>query len=528
MRIEIRYHKTYRLASFLVCLLWLTAGCISTTATPPNAEMEPVDALAATSQPPTATPTPPPTSPPSPTPMPTPTLVPLPQSCLRQNFADDVASCDMAPSYEIDVTVDLDAARLTGRQEIDYTNQEEVPLTEIYLRLLPNARGYGGTMTVINVLLNGQPVSPIFEEEKTALRLPLDSALRPGQMVNLSMDFDVEVPTSGVSGHALFSYLRGVMALPTFYPLIPVYDAAEGWNVDMAPEHGDDVYADVAIYDVRVTAPPDVTLIASGACVGPENGVWTCDAAPMRDFTLILGENYERAARQVGGVVVNSYYYPSHQWGGDKALQVAVDALTAFTELFGPYPYTELDVVETPNHLGGMEYSGLVVVEDGLYTGGGVEWLTAHEVAHQWWMVVVGNDQIDDPWLDEALTQYSTMLYYEQVYGEERAQAILRGEFQQSYQSLVRRGRDMPAGLPAEAYPAELYWDTVYDKGALYFHELRERVGDETFFEILQTYYQRHRYRIATPDSFLAVVEEVSGDAHRDLFETWIAGEQDS
>jgi len=146
-------------------------------------------------------------------------------------------------------------------------------------------------------------------------------------------------------------------------------------------------------------------------------------------------------------------------------------------------------------------------------------------VAHQWWMVVVGNDQIDEPWLDEALTQYSTMLYYESVYGEERAQSILRGEFEQTYQSLIRRGRDLPAGLPAEAYAPDVYWDVVYDKGALYFHELRQEVGDEAFFEILQTYYRRHRYQIATPRAFLATVEAVTGNPHRDIYERWIGGD---
>jgi len=115
------------------------------------------------------------------------------------------------------------------------------------------------------------------------------------------------------------------------------------------------------------------------------------------------------------------------------------------------------------------------------------------------------------------------MLYYEKVYGPERAAGILRGEFIQTHQSLVRRGRDMPAGLEAAAYGPELYWQIVYDKGALYFHELRTTVGDEAFFEILRTYYYRHRYRIATPESFLAVVESVTGDRHQDIFEKWIA-----
>jgi hypothetical protein len=459
----------------------------------------------------------------SPTPEPTPTPPPLPQVCLKQKFIEDIELCHAVTQYDINLAVDMEAAQVTGSQQITYTNMEGMALDDLYLRLFPNSRSYGGTMTVTRPLLAGEPITPQFEFEDTAMRLPLNEPLAPGQVITLAMDFAVGVPRSGVSGHALFSYLRGVMALPTVYPIIPVYDD-EGWNVEHVPEHSDDLHTDIARHRVRVSAPPEVTLVASGACTNPEPGTWQCQAAPMRDFTLILGEDYQRAARTVEGVVVNSYFYPQHAWGGGKALEVAVDAMTAFSELFGAYPYTELDVVETPNHLGGMEYSGLVVVEDGLYTGGGVEWLTAHEVAHQWWMVVVGNDQIDEPWLDEALTQYSTMLYYEQVYGTDRAQAILQGEFERSYQSVLRQGRDMPSGLSSEEYPPDLYWDLVYDKGALYFHELREAVGDEAFFEILQTYYQRHRYEVATPEMFLDAVEAVTGDRQRAIYDKWISG----
>ncbi len=445
---------------------------------------------------------------------------------MKQKFIEDIELCHAVTQYDIDLTVDLEAAQVTGSQQITYTNAENVALDDLYLRLFPNSRGYGGTMSVTHLLLAGEPIMPQFELDDTAVRLPLEPPLAPGQFVTLSMDFFVGVPQSGVSGHALFSYLQGVMALPTVYPIIPVYDE-EGWNVEHVPEHSDDLHTDIARHHVRVTAPEDLTLVASGVCKNPQAGTWICQAAPMRDFTLILGEDYERAGRKVEGVVVNSYFYPQHAWGGGRALEVAVDAMSAFSELFGPYPYTELDVVETPNHLGGMEYSGLVVVEDGLYTGGGVEWLTAHEVAHQWWMVVVGNDQIDEPWLDEALTQYSTMLYYEQVYGKDRAQAILRGEFERSYQSVLRQGRDMPAGLSSEEYPPDLYWDLVYDKGALYFHELREAVGDEAFFEILQTYYRNHRYEIATPEMLLDTIEAVTGDSYREIYTKWISGNSD-
>ncbi len=462
-----------------------------------------------------------------PTRTPTPTPPPLPEVCLRQQFADDIQVCQPASRYDIELTIDPASAQVTGRQQITYTNRERDPLDALYLRLFPSTRAYGGAMTVTHLLKDSRPITPSVESEGSALRVPLDPPLKSGRTLTLAMDFTVDVPTSGAYGHGLFSYVQGVMALPTVYPLIPVHDE-DGWNIEIAPVHGDDIFADVSIYKVRIAAPPEFTLISSGACSHPQEGTWLCEAGPMRDFALILGGDYERAAREVAGVVVNSYFYRRHGAGGGKALDVAVRALETFSGLFGPYPYTELDVVETPNRLGGMEYSSLVVIEDRLYPGVvGVEWLTAHEVAHQWWTVVVGNDQVDEPWLDEALTQYSTLLYYEEAYGKERADGILYSEFIQTYESLKGTGRDMPAGLPADSYPPDLYWAVVYDKGALYFHALRERVGDDSFFEILQAYYERHRYQIATPAAFLETVEDVTGGRHQDLYDKWIGGDPD-
>jgi hypothetical protein len=375
-------------------------------------------------------------------------------------------------------------------------------------------------------MVNDKSVVPVPEQENTALRIPLATPLAVGQSTTLAMGFVVNVPRTRDSGHGLFSYVNGVMALPGAYPFIPVYDD-EGWNVKIAPEYGDDLYADAASFSVEITAPETMTLIASGTCKGIA-GRWTCEAGPMREFTMILGEDYQRRSRIVDGIVVNSYAYARHSTGGQLALDYAVNAIRAFTDLFGPYPYTEYDVVETPSLLGGMEYPGLVVVRDSYYTGHPtLEWLVAHETAHQWWFGVVGSDQIDDPWLDESLTSYSTMLYYEVVRDARTAQGVINGEFRATHRQLIAGGNDLPVGLPAEDYANWLYWDVLYRKGPLYFQDLREQVGDETFFAILRTYYDAHRYKIATPESLLNTIESVSGDRYTGLYAKWIQGKQD-
>jgi hypothetical protein len=452
-----------------------------------------------------------------------PTVVP-PEVPLRPEFSNDIQEIGEGLLYDIDLSVDPSSSCVTGHQDVLYTNSEEVPLDNLYLRLFPSTTSYGGAMTVTNLLLGGSVVTPAIELEGSALRLPMHPALLPGQTVTLSMDFVTDVPRDGIHGFRQLSSYHRVMALPNIYPLIPIYDD-EGWNVEIAPSYGDATYSDVAVFQVRVTAPNTITLITTGSCTIPAVGTWDCTAGPVRDFMLVASDRYQMESRLVEGTVVNSFFFPEHEREGSEVLQIAVDALVTFSELFGPYPYAELDVVETPTRAGGIEYPGLVVIGERLYdTGARLEWVVAHEVAHQWWYAIVGNDQVDEPWLDESLAQYSTLLYYERIHGARAAEDILDDQFRYAHTGLMLRGDDRPVGLPVAAYSPNSYVSVVYDKGPLYFHSLRERVGDESFFAILQTYYARHRYRIATADSFLTTVQIVTGDRQVDLYEEWILG----
>ncbi len=470
-----------------------------------------------------------PTFPPSHTPTP---ISPLPPEHARAMRSEFVADLDLLPDatrYEVELTVAPDMTTITGRERVGYLNFGDISLSDLYLRLFPNTPGYGGEMTVTNILLDGQPVTPLVELGGSALRLPLDPPLEPGAGLDLRLDFALVVPTEDGLGYRQIGYYDGILALANGYPLIPVYDD-EGWNVKVAATYGDATYSETSFYVVRITAPAEMMLIASGACTTPDlnsdgSATWTCVTGPMRDFNAILGPDYQVESQVVEGVTVNSVFYPRHQQGGERALDWASEAVRLFTR-FGPYPFTELDVVETPTAAGGIEYPGLVVINSSYYEtlNERMEWVVVHEVGHQWWYSLVGNDQVDEPWLDEALVQYSTLLYYEDRYGAELAAELLDQVFQQPYEELVESGRDAPVGLPVAAYSGRDYGPVVYQKGPLYFHALRQEVGDESFWAILQAYFARNRYGVATPESWLAAVEAVTGDEHRALYEQWIEG----
>jgi aminopeptidase N len=144
---------------------------------------------------------------------------------------------------------------------------------------------------------------------------------------------------------------------------------------------------------------------------------------------------------------------------------------------------------------------------------------TVHEVAHQWFYNVVGNDQVNAPWLDEALAQYSTYLYFRSAYGEAGA----RGFADSLEERWERVNRDpKPIGLPVAAYQDREYGAIVYGRGPLFFLALRDQIGEEKMAEFLRRYYADYAWGIATPAGFQALAEEVSGQDLSALFTEWI------
>jgi hypothetical protein len=450
------------------------------------------------------------------------------KSAMLPSFVDDVNAFADATRYWLDLEVDLERLVLDGVAQIRYTNHESEPLDEIVLRLLPNTPGYGASMAVGEVSVDGVPVRPRLRFENSALYVPLAAPLPPGGAVELRLAFASTLPTDPAAGYAQYGYIDGVLALPNAYPLIPVYDD-EGWNVELAPPYGDATFTDTALYLVHITLPAEMILATSGVIVdrtddGEGMVTYTCASGPMRDFNLVASAGYATASESLGEVTVTSYYVGGEEQGGQRTLDYAVQALRIYQELFGPYPFTELDVMATPTTAGGIEYPGLIVIAWRLYdqAGGFFELATVHEVAHQWWYSMVGNDQLDEPWLDEALTQYTSLLYFEQRYGPEGGQQMLESTFMEPYEYLQESDQDMPAGLPVADYPEGLYGAVVYGKGPLFFHAVRQQTGDETFYSILRTYFEQYRYKVAYPQDLLDVAEQVSGQDLDPLYERWI------
>ena len=436
-----------------------------------------------------------------------------------------------ATVYTIDVQIADDLLSLKGQQHVRYTNREGKSLNAIYFQLFPNAAGGKSTLSAISV--DGQSVDPVYEFKESAARIPLPTPLHSGKQVIIQMDFQVQVAQKMEINYGLFGYFEGVLVLDEFYPVIPVYDQT-GWNVQYPPPNADTSFFDASFYIVRVTAPEKLIVAASGTRVNQQREgnqqVLTFAAGPARDFYFAASERFTAVGDTIGETTINSYAFAERKEGAQTALRVAKDAVKIYNARLGEYPYTELDVVSTPMLALGIEYPGIIGITlreydpnekiSGLPSQVYLESTVAHEVVHQWFYNVVGNDQIDEPWLDESLAQYVTGLYYLDTYGETGAQTYRNNGWAARWDRLNRA--KIPIGLPAATYKANEYSPIVYGRGPFFIQALAEKMGQATFDRFLREYYQSHKWGIGTSAAFKQLAERNCQCDLTAMFDEWV------
>ncbi|MBN1963402.1 MAG: hypothetical protein JW910_02075, partial [Anaerolineae bacterium] len=335
---------------------------------------------------------------------------------------------------------------------------------------------------------------------------------------------------------------RGVFTAPEWYPVLSVYEPGHGWWTDRADNiQGEQTYTETGLYDVRLTADSDVTVILSGLEIdAADNGDGTTThhivSGPMRDSILIASRTVQAVSGERDGITVNVYYWedddPEDQRrilpAAEVGLGMALDSVEVYNDAFGEYPFNELDVVQTNTLAGGIEYPGVIVVADQFWSTGDnyFETVIAHEVGHQWFYSLVGNNQVAFPFLDESLTSFTEYVYYWETASDDREEQAAR-DYVRNEQILFNRylgqeNPDLPLGLTTDDYFESQYSLIIYTKGPLFFNEITELIGRDEMYRVLQEYFRRYRYEVATIGGMLQVFEDVTGQQWDEMFYRWV------
>jgi len=448
---------------------------------------------------------------------------------LTEVFREDQNDMADLTEYVIDLTISDNKQMITGDQKVTYTNLEEVNLTEIYFRLFANVSG--GSISVTQVTVDGNPAQTRFEHEKTALRVALPSVLSPGETALIEMDFTATVPTDMGGNYGLYVYTDEILSLDKFHPIIPVFNH-EGWNVEDPPINADLIFTDAAFFDVTIHAQENLVVVASGTAAESQTSKGNQQirflGGPQRDFYIAASARFISTSKMVGDILVTSYFPPEYEELGKQVLEIGADALQIFSDRYGAYPYTELDLVSTPMNAGGMEYAGAAAMSlfyyDPSVTVRGLpgrvflESATAHEVAHQWFFNQVMNDQIDEPWLDEGFAQYLTSIYYLDKYGTDAAIS-----YSTSWERVWERVdfAKIPIGKPARDYSEEEYGPIIYGRAPIFIRELEKKMGSEIFTDFLRDYVDEYRWKTVYSDDFIRMAEDACECDLEELFDNW-------
>ncbi len=326
-----------------------------------------------------------------------------------------------------------------GTLLIDFYDGDSVPFSRIPFHLYPSGMAFvsrPGRIDIHSVTTTGDPPEALVfdvSESQQLMWVNLLSAVQPGEYVSLNISFTTTLPDGGIDRageHGSDSNQTRIFTFSSCYPVPCVYDEFEGWNTDPYIDVGDPFYYDMAFYDVLIDVPQGMVVAATGDPVGKSSQDGRMQyhynaGLPVREVTFSASRYYLVDSTLHNGVNVSAFYLPASAsiWE-NSSLRYSVQAMELFNSTFGIYPYLTLNVVEQYAAYAGMEYPCQVyitrAVTERIQSGQRAPWylelVIAHEVAHQWWSQLMGDNCVDWGFLDEGLASWSQSYYAEYYY----------------------------------------------------------------------------------------------------------------
>ena len=450
--------------------------------------------------------------------------------------------------YNIDLVFDDTDYSMTAHQTVSYYNNTGSILKNVQFHLYPQFFEEGNENLVVSstkynqaypnglsfanfnvdrvVVDNLEQNVEYFGEQQSILNVKLNSSLMPKERVKIKIDFNFSL------GNCLhrFGYGENTINICNFYPIACVYENG-GFNTLGYNSNGDPFYSEMANYIVSLQLDKNFVVATSGTKTDEIQNEKTktlkFKANLIRDFAIVLSKDFKVISKTINDTCVDYFYF--NDTNADKSLQAGVDALDVFSKKFGDYPYKNFSIVQADFVYGGMEYPALIMVSEISNLDDYLN-VIIHETAHQWWYGMVGNDEYTYPWLDEALTEYSTILFYDLVDGYNLNHKDMVKSYKENYSLFYTVYTDVLGTLDTsmravDKYSTEPeYTYCIYVKGVLMYESLYSLVGENSFYKSLKNYFEKNKYKNATPND---LIDSFSNTCKKDLtnfFDSWING----
>lgn len=470
--------------------------------------------------------------------------------------------------YRIDQRIDDEDGTLSGSVEIRFENRTDRPLRELPLLMHPNAAAELGAgdagridTTAVERLRDGKAPEKLAHRRArpTLLLVQLGAPLAPKQALTLRVRYQGKLRRlppeandmlaqaigslgtmlggSGSADYGLLAVGDGILTAASAYPMVAPYRDGS-FDTGKPAKLGDHAYNEVADFEVTTRVPRGVLLVSNlvDDTAKDAGDGWTkvvSRGSHVRDFVLVAGRDLERSQIDVDDTRVTSVYRAPDAEAGRRALAMAASSLRSFERRFGDYPYRELDVVQSSivGGAGGVEFSAMVLIAGMLYRDplkngplGGMlgnlsmtddllDFTVAHEVAHQYFAGIVGNDSRRFPSLDEPIAQYAAGLAIEDRQGKPAAERAMNSHVKMNYAVYrMMGGRDNAVLRDVSSFRTPIeYAALVYGKAPYVYVELRKKLGDDRLHRAIRRAVDDHRFGLVTTEQWIAALEKHTG-----------------
>ena len=505
-----------------------------------------------------------------------------------EDLAESAGLAADAPTYDVEAEVAPEAGKVSGTVRTELPVGDD---TEVLMRYFAGLPDFGAGAKVGRVEVDGEPLDASLDQ--ALLRIPLPDGHPERVQLTIPFSYTLPAREAGgglldalggMGGPAdigLLSRHPGAMNLGHWFPLwIPA-----GNSADPDPAgYGDIGNSPAALMRLTLTVPESWQVVDGGVRTDSETAdgelTVTSEGYGMNDLVVSVVKDYVTRERTLdgalAGVVVRAYGPKDAEAELAGVLDEAATSIEVLSERFADYPWREFDVVSAPlgSGVAGMEWPGATWIEPSLFTGGvpglsGIEdllggvggleglddllgglggdlgglvggdtglmletmraWTIAHEVGHEWWHVIVGNDSVLDPAVDEPLAQYSACLVIRELEdgGPGELDDLCDTHIRSGYEQMrVLGDEDARADRATDEFAsATQYAGVVYGKAAAFYRMLEDRFGHDEVAAALGAVTERHAFDMLDVDDLRdALSAELDDPAFDRLWKRWMQG----
>ncbi|MDN3476670.1 M1 family aminopeptidase [Pseudoalteromonas sp. APC 3355] len=440
---------------------------------------------------------------------------------------------------DVDLTVDIYPKKraLSAVAKIKFTNTSKEPITRVLITSPQHAKSWDVAMA------GGKIVEklPAFYSAWFEFEQPLmPNEVREGQLsvtrdhtAFTDKDSDTQLVANGtfINNWELlpsFGYNRGLQVadkferrkhdLPELERAHKLEDSQYYTQSDLGAANGFINFKATVTTDESQFAITPGYLQSESVKEGRRTFVYEMDA-PILNFYAVLSAELESKKVEHNGVNVEVYYHKDHAWNVDRMIESVQDSIDYYTQAFGPYQHRQLRIIEFPKYrsfaqsfANTVPYSESMGFITDLRDESKVDYpyyVTAHEVAHQWWGHQVSAANVEgSAVISETLSQYSALMVLEKRFGAEKLRKFLKYELDRY---LIGRTGEAFEEMPLYKTQGQLYLH--YNKGSVVMMAIYDRLGEKRLNNALKAFLNEFQYQSTPYPTTLDLLSYLKQDA---------------